>query len=292
MRTTVASLRRAASDVLVREAAFARIRESDFVFAGPGSPSYALRNWTDTEVPQLFAEKLRNGGALVLASAAALTVGSYTVPVYEIYKAGEDPYWLPGLDVLSSVGINAAVIPHWDNGEGGDHDTRFCFLGEDRLIALEAELPADTVIIGLDEHTALVIDLDAQVGAVFGRGGVTIRQMGQGEFFPSGEVIPMERLATVAGEVKEGADPPRTPGNENGDRQLARRLLDLEEQTAATAERAKLVEPLVETLLEQRTAARARGDFESADAIRDRLLELGVELSDGPEGTTSFRLAP
>ena len=102
----------------------------------------------------------------------------------------------------------------------------------------------------------------------------------------------MERLASAAGEVKAEADPPRTHGTENGDRQLARRLLDLEEQNEVAAERAELVEPLVETLLEQRTAARARGDFESADVIRDRLLELGVELSDGPDGTTSFRLAP
>src|SRR6266571_3494942 len=34
------------------------------------------------------------------------------------------------------------VIPHYDNAEGGTHDTRFCYLGERRLAALEALLAA------------------------------------------------------------------------------------------------------------------------------------------------------
>ena len=173
MTTTVASFRRSDDDQVSREAAFARIRDADFVFAGPGSPSYALRVWSGTRIAGLFADKLREGGALVLASAAALTVGRLTVPVYEIYKAGEDPHWLPGLDVLATIGINAAVIPHYDNGEGGDHDTRFCFLGEPRLLALEEQLPDDVFILGIDEHTALVVDLDADGAAVVGRGNVT-----------------------------------------------------------------------------------------------------------------------
>ena len=81
---------------------------------------------------------VQRGGAVVFASAAALTLGSQTVPVYEVYKVGEDPAWRPGLDILERVaGIRAAVVPHWDNHEGGGHDTRFCYLGLDRLVALE-----------------------------------------------------------------------------------------------------------------------------------------------------------
>ncbi len=83
-----------------REAAYSRVRQADFVFAGPGSPTYALRQWSGTPIPDLLAEKLRSGGAVTFASAAALTLGCVTVPVYEIYKSGADPYWLEGLDVL------------------------------------------------------------------------------------------------------------------------------------------------------------------------------------------------
>ena len=131
--TTIAGMPRSDGDVLSREAAYARIREAEFVFSGPGSPTYALSHWSQSEIPTLFADKLVTGGALVVASAAALTLGRLTAPVYEIYKAGKDPHWLPGLDVLSAVGISAAVIPHWDNAEGAGHDTRYCFLGRRRL---------------------------------------------------------------------------------------------------------------------------------------------------------------
>ncbi len=138
----LASFRRADVDPLSREAAMARVRDAAFVFSGPGSPSYALRQWRESPMPQLFCDKLSGGGALVMASAAALTLGRVSVPVYEIYKSGEDPYWLPGLDVLSAIGIAAAVIPHWNNADGSDHDTRFCFLGQKRLEMLESRLPA------------------------------------------------------------------------------------------------------------------------------------------------------
>ena len=32
-----------------------------------------------------------------------------------------------------ATGLPAVVVPHYDNAEGGHHDTRFCYLGERRL---------------------------------------------------------------------------------------------------------------------------------------------------------------
>jgi len=108
----------------------------------------------------------------VFASAAALTLGVATVPVYEIYKCGEDPHWLEGLDVTSAAGLRAAVIPHYDNNEGGTHDTRFCYLGERRLSKMEKDLPDGVFVLGVDEHTACTFDLDAGTASVEGRGVV------------------------------------------------------------------------------------------------------------------------
>src|SRR5664279_4626118 len=130
---TVASFRSADADALTRETALVRIREARLVFTGPGSPSYALRQWAGSEIPRLLAAKLTGGGAVTMASAAALTLGRYTIPVYEIYKVGEAPRWLDGLDLLSALGLPVAVVPHYDNAEGGNHDTRFCYMGERRL---------------------------------------------------------------------------------------------------------------------------------------------------------------
>jgi cysteinyl-tRNA synthetase len=47
---------------------------------------------------------------------------------------------------------------------------------------------------------------------------------------------------------------------------------------------AAVVDGLIAELLKQRAAARERKDFISADAIRDSLAELGVEVSDTPQG--------
>ena len=46
----------------------------------------------------------------------------------------------------------------------------------------------------------------------------------------------------------------------------------------------------IEHRLAARLEARARKDFAAADAVRDELQAQGIELEDGPEGTTWRRL--
>lgn len=178
--------------------ALARLVEAHYVFAGPGSPSFALTEWSATAVPELLREKLERGGCLTFASAAALTMGSRTLPVYEVYKAGQAPAWLPGLNLLAAMGLQAAVLPHFDNTDGGDHDTRCCFIGERRLAMLESTLPPGTFVLGLDEHTAAVFDLDADTVSVTGRGSLTVRVAGLGERFPNGTAVPVDVLRAAA----------------------------------------------------------------------------------------------
>src|SRR5206468_2217066 len=75
------------------------LRSAGYVFAGPGSPTYALSQWQSSAIPALLRSKLESGGCVTFASAAALTMGVVTVPVYEIYKVGATPTWVPGLDL-------------------------------------------------------------------------------------------------------------------------------------------------------------------------------------------------
>jgi cyanophycinase-like exopeptidase len=196
---TVASYRSRDVDAVTAATAIARIREARYLMAGPGSPSYALRQWTDSPIPTALADRLRDGGIVTMASAAALTLGTVTIPVYEIYKVGADPSWLPGLDLLGpATGLQAAVVPHYDNAEGGNHDTRFCYMGERRLRVLERQLPPGTFILGVDSHTALVLDLDRRTAAVSGLGGVTVRVDSRATVFPSGSEVGIDTLADVA----------------------------------------------------------------------------------------------
>jgi len=186
------------------DAIIAKLAGAPLVFAGPGSPTYALRQWQGTLVPGVLAEKLALGGALTFASAAALTLGCVTVPVYEVYKVGEDPRWVPGLDLLRAIGLRVALIPHYDNAEGGTHDTRFCYLGEDRLARLEHELPEGAFVLGVDEHSALLIDLDAQRAEVAGHGGVTVRVQGRSLRIETGETMDLAAIVALAAELASG----------------------------------------------------------------------------------------
>ena len=183
-----------AADPVAIERGLRALADADYIFAGPGSPTYALRQWAGSSVSRIMIDKLTHGGIVTFASAAALTLGKATVPVYEVYKVGQDVQRLDGLDILASLGINAAVIPHYDNTEGANHDTRFCYLGEARLQMFESLLDDDTYVLGVDEHTGLVIDLDAATATVVGNSNVTIRLRAQSFEYPTGSVIPLSLL--------------------------------------------------------------------------------------------------
>jgi hypothetical protein len=201
----IASYRSREVDALTAATAVARIRAARYLMAGPGSPSYALRQWADGPIPAALAERLEQGAALAMASAAALTLGIVTIPVYEIYKVGADPAWLPGLDLLGrATGLRAAIVPHYDNAEGGNHDTRFCYMGERRLRVLEAQLPSDAFVLGVDGHTAVILDLGRRMAAVEGLGGLTVRAAGRSAVFPSGSKASFDELAQVARDLATG----------------------------------------------------------------------------------------
>ena len=201
----VATYRSREVDALTAATALARIGEARYAMAGPGSPSYALRHWTEGPIPAALEGLLASGGALTMASAAALTLGVVTVPVYEIYKVGDDPSWLVGLDILGhAAGLSAAVIPHFDNAEGGNHDTRFCYLGERRLRTLEEQLPHGAFVLGVDGHTALVLDLERRTASVAGLGSVTVRVDGRSTIFPSGTETTIDALDAAAAALRGG----------------------------------------------------------------------------------------
>lgn len=194
-------------DAVAEEALLADVAEADWLFAGPGSPTYLARQWTATRLPEVLRARLQRPGATVVASAAACTLGVATLPVYEIYKAGEPPHWHAGLDLLASVGLDAVVIPHFDNAEGGTHDTRYCYLGRSRLEAMESLLPDGTWVLGVDEHTALVLELGPGRAQVEGRGGVTVRAHGREHRVEAGTSVTISEL--IAATRTDGGPGPR-----------------------------------------------------------------------------------
>lgn len=204
------------ADPVLIERGLRALTDSHYVFAGPGSPTYALRQWSGTNVASIIENKIRSGGIVTFASAAALTLGRATVPVYEIYKVGQDVERLDGLDLLSALGINATVIPHFDNAEGGNHDSRFCYLGEMRLHLFESLLDDDTYVLGVDEHTGLIIDSDAGTARVVGNGTVTIRLRSASHSIKSGETIDIAVLQNPWTHFGSTGSAHTAPTNANG----------------------------------------------------------------------------
>ena len=181
--------------------AVAEIRSSNLIFAGPGSPSYAIKHWRGSPVWDAVLERFEGGADIMFASAASITLGRYALPVYEIYKAGEDPFWNEGLDLLGRMGLSLAVIPHFDDNSGGEnYDSRFCYMGARRFEALEQQLPPDVSILGIDAYTAICFDPYKQEAAVSGQGSVTLIADGDDQVFHSGAKVPFSAFSSSSRE--------------------------------------------------------------------------------------------
>jgi hypothetical protein len=281
------------------ETAFHMLRNADFVFVGPGSPSYTVRHLQKTPIPDILVNNIQSGGCLVAASAAALTIGRLTLPVYEIYKVGLDIHWIDGLDILSRFGLNLVVVPHWNNAEGGTHDTRFCFMGEPRFQKLETLLPDDAMILGIDEHTACIINLQTQRIDIQGIGHLTIRKKGREIKLGKGEEIPLDILHK---------DPDQRQWQTNSDDDL-KQTDDLKNSEAALLSKVNTVKAsfqnglshhdpkkTINALLEldsmiwkaQRDLENEENISQAREVLRDSIVLLGAELEASPRRLKGF----
>ena len=106
------------------------MHDANVLFMGPGSPTYAVRQLQQSCIWETLRACQRQGAAVVFSSAATLAASRWTLPVYEIYKAGSDLYWHEGLDFFGVYGLALILISHWNNSDGGAVlDTSRCYLG-------------------------------------------------------------------------------------------------------------------------------------------------------------------
>tara|TARA_B100000902_G_C27316269_1_gene921510 strand:- start:2413 stop:3432 length:1020 start_codon:yes stop_codon:yes gene_type:complete len=242
------------------------LSEADFIFSGPGSPTYASRIWLKYNLDKVLKDKLNNGVVMAFASAAALTLGKYVIPVYEIYKVGQNENLNDGLNVLDFLGKDTVIVPHFNNQEGGDHDTSYCFIGKKRFDKLIDGL--DVVAIGIEEHTSLTFDLNKSTMDVRGLGNVHFISR-DGEFcLKNGESMEIKQInknyvpKKLSNDI--GIDSPKSINNSD------------------------IVELSIDSLLEIRRSARESKMYQIADNIRDLLITKGIEIIDN-DGKTSWK---
>lgn len=244
---------------------------ADLTFMGPGSPTYTVRQLRDSLAWARMIARQRIGATLAFASAAVVAISAYALPVYEIYKAGHELGWQPGLDLFGPYGLKLVFVPHWNNAEGGaELDTSHCFMGSSRFQALRAMLPPDATVVGIDEHTALAVDLADGTAQVMGAGDVTVLSRDAHRTFSAGDRFSLAEFGPFAWPAPDAGLPPGA---------WAEALAAHEADEAALAAPAEVL-----ALAAERQAARVRRDWAAADALRDRILALGWQVRDTPEG--------
>ena len=263
--------------------------DSHLIFFGPGSPTYTVRQLEDSLAWQVIQARQRMGAALVLASAATIAIGKQALPIYEIYKVGEDPVWKRGLDLLRAYHLEVVIVPHWNNHDGGaDVDTSRCFIGQERFNLLKAQLADGITVVGIDEQTALTIDFSSAECSVRGTGQVHILRGDAQTDQDSGSAFPISNLGPYRPIENPQEGLPEDVWKAAQQRQAAhlKQAAQLEQEVQSAA---KKVPSKVVRLVQQRQAARKMKNWALADQLRDQIQHEGWQVTDSPDGP---RLSP
>lgn len=256
------------------EAILEPLYSADLIFLGPGSPTYTARQLEGSLAYEIIQARQQTGASLVLASAATIAFGVQTLPVYEIFKAGMDLHWQPGLDFFRQLGLNLVIIPHWNNTQGGSElDTSHCFMGTTRFEKLQKLLTGDETILGIDEHTSLWIDPIQDCQKTYGKGQIHILRAGSQVDYESKKTIPMAELGQTIKDI---------PATKVISDHVWKKI-NKKENSPVNSEENSIPEP-ISVLIQQRDEARQAKDFIRADAIRSQVSELGWSIEDTPLG--------
>ena len=256
----------------------ALLEKAEFIFAGPGSPSYASKLWAEGEIENLFKNHINKGGKALFASAAASTLGEFTLPVYEIYKVGIDPYWEKGLNILKLFNLNCTVVPHFNNKEGGNHDTSYSYVGAKRVNSLLNI--TYTNLLGIDEHTALIITGRDNKYKVKGLGNVTLVTKDENVVFESGSEGKLSDLQSYLSESNFIESQPTKKEKTNIKDELSKKIADLEIQVENNIKNTHALEMVVNEINQLRKDLRNEKKYDVSDSLRNILENADIQVED------------
>ncbi len=168
--------------IFKREDAFnseyiSKIANAGLIYFSGGDPGYLASTLHSTPLWEAIELNWKSGAALAGCSAGAMALSGDVPNFFKMKNLG-----IPGLNVIP----NLRPIPHYNKFFGWIPDSA-------AKIVMKA--PVGTVIIGIDEDTALVTGLDAEtslnenIWQVHGEGGVHILSGAPAARFKAGEKI-------------------------------------------------------------------------------------------------------
>src|SRR5512139_485477 len=248
---------------------------ANLIFMGPGSPTYAIRQLKDTLAWDMIRARHRLGATLIFASAATISVGAHALPVYEVYKVGQDIHVVDGLDFFSDFGLHLSFVPHWNNADGGvDLDTSRCFVGMERFAEWCGMVPMENTTVGLDEHSGIILDFEKGTCEVSGVSSVSLVRQCVPEMHASGSTFDLSEL---------------------GDLQIPSPLeknisAHVWEMVCNAPPLEDLPPESVVALAEKRLQARTNRQWEESDRLRAEIAAQGWMVQDSKEGYTLVKI--
>ena len=206
----------------------------------------------------------------MFASAATISIGAHSLPVYEIYKVGQDVHAVDGLNLFQDFGVHLSFVPHWNNAEGGvDLDTSRCFIGMDRFAEWCNLLPSENTTLGLDEHTGIIIDFESGICEVSGVSSVSLVRECDPEIYSSGSKFGLNELGEI-----------QIPNPIEKD--IPTHVWDMV-INAPPLENDGPSDDII-ALAERRLSERANKNWAESDKLRDQITELGWTVQDSKDG--------
>jgi len=171
--------------------------------------------------------------------------------------------------------MNVSFVPHWNNAEGGiDLDTSRCFMGLERFERWHKLLPAGNIIVGLDEHSGIIMDCEKGTCDAHGISSVTVMKDDDTKIYPTGASFSLSELGDCV----------KLDHSEDGIKP------EVWEMLRAANPEDETPPDVVLNLLERRKEFRAQKNFAESDRLRDEISSHGWTVQDSKDGQKLIKI--
>ena len=146
-----------------------------------------------------------------------------------------------------------------------------------------------TNILGIDEHTALIINGEEDSFEVEGLGEVTVINKNVTKKFKIGDKYNLDELKELLkndASLKKVKNEPDLSLNEDAEDALKKEIADLRIEIDKNKKNSENVNKLIDKLIEYRLTLRSLQKYEESDVVRDILTDSNIEIEDNKESSS------